>query len=223
MKVRRSTQIWNAGLALDAAWYRFADPQLRNSFEQMPGGMETVNSAIEGLEKLPPAAMIGTFFGAVSSGLQQSQQRDNLIVQMQSVLLIDLFNSQLIATGYRPGGRDPLQIDPDLFDDPDIDWNKSILRSRGQEYLDVRITDPADIPPLNSERNRDRGSRAAIIAAIDRVALRIPEFCKLNRGEAAQLVRDEIGIEYSSGNGLSDQNIIKLIVAKCGSKRIRNN
>lgn len=221
MKLRRSTQIWNAGLPLDAAWHRFADPELRNSFEQMPGGMETVNSAIEGLEKLPPVAMIGTFFGAVSSGVQQRQQRDNLILEMQSELLTDLFNSQLIATGYRPGGRDPLQIDPDLFDDPEIDWNKSALRSRGQEYLDIRITDPTDIPPVTSERNRDRGSRAAILAAIDQVALRIPDFCKMNRSEAAQLVRGEIGIEYYSGNGLSDQNIIKLIVAKCGSKRIK--
>ena len=223
MKHRRSTQIWNAGIELGEAWHRFADQELRNSFEGMPGAIDTINSQISDLAELAPAAMIGRFAEAVSSGLQQRQRREAMIAEMQSDLLDQLYNDQLFATGYHVAlkpGRDPVQIDPDFFDDPEIDWAKSILRCRGQEYHDVRITDPATIPPLKGERLKNEGSRTAIIAAIDRVAAQNPEFCEMGRTEAAQLVRRDLAVEYSPGNGLSDQNIIKLIVAKCGQKRI---
>lgn len=223
MKPRRSTAIWEAGTHLSDAWRRFGNEERREAFANMPGALDTAAAEMQDIASKPSASVLQTFLEAMQSGNRQWQRKSEIVRQMQSELLDEIFNEQLLATGYRVApalSRYPVIIETALFDDVEVDWANSVVRGLGQEFRNVRITDPADRSIQVSDKRRGRpGSGEAIAAAIERVALR-PNFCTENRMVAAQWVRDELGEEHCRGNGLSNENLAKYIRAKCGNKLI---
>ena len=195
-----------------------------DNLETLPGAIEFINSGLQGIESASPADAFRMIAKVASSASRQWQENSGIAMEMKSELLDDLFNGQLIATGYRVAqkrSRDPVEIDPNLFDDPEIDWRHSIVRGLAQEFHNVRISSPLPFPDVDKGGRKGRpGSGTAIKAAIERVASRNPDFCKLNRAQAANEIRKELSITEIPGNGLSDQNLAKYIRAKCGNKQI---
>ncbi len=224
MNVRRSTTIWEAGKRLDEAWYHFASDEDRDAMDSLPTFVEAATAKMLDTPPKPSVHPLKVMADAFLAGNYKLQQRQEITERLQSDLLDALYDGDLVATGYRVApspSRSPVQIDPNLFDDAEADWKNSIVRGLGEEFRNVRITDRADLSGTSVDKPKGRpGSGVAIAAAIERVALRNPEFCKLNRGKAAQLLRDELAVGDNTGNGLSDKNLAKYILVKCGSKRI---
>jgi len=111
-------------------------------------------------------------------------------------------------------------IDPEHFERDDPEWQSEALTVHGVRYGRIRICGPE---ALRQDRLQQKGSRIAIENAIEQLMLENLEFCKLPRKMASQKIRDFLGVNEITGNGMSDQNLAKSIVRKCGQKRILDN
>ena len=91
---------------------------------------------------------------------------------------------------------------------------------------------PRPQPPGGAEKNPEaakrgrKGSPDVILAAIDELRTSPKSnFCKMPRKQSRQLVLDLLrsrGVEVDQkGNGLSPQNISKLILQRCPKRRIK--
>lgn len=213
MPSKRARQIWDLGIPLSRAWLEFAPSELRSEFENLPGFVQSLGekSRIE-----TPM----DFLSAVRNSLSGAHRRGQMEIDLKNQLLIELFNGQFTATGYRIApsrSQAPVVIDPDKFEDDDPEWSADSLVAQGVTYHRIRITDPAEYLSSSSPRN---GSIEAIEAAIDQLISRNPSFCEMKRKIACQEIRDFLSAKQIAGNGLSDKNLSKAIVRKCGPKRI---
>lgn len=213
MPSKHAREIWDLGIPLSRAWLEFASSELRSEFENLPGFVQSLGekSRIE-----TPM----DFLSAVRNSLSDAHRRGQMEIDLKNQLLIELFNGQFTATGYRIApsrSQAPVVIDPDIFEYDDPDWSADSLVAQGVTYHRIRVTDPAECLPKSPPRN---GSIEAIEAAIDQLISRNPSFCEMERKVACQEIRDFLGAKQIAGNGLSDKNLSKAIVRKCGPKRI---
>ena len=133
-------------------------------------------------------------------------------------MLTDLLNEQLVATGYRERpslSSAPVLIDAEHFYEGAADWAQSKFEANGSLWNRVKIS--AHEPPTV---RKVPNSREAIDAAIHALVLRNNDFAKGPGKIRCDAVRAEIGKNYFSGSGLSDQNSKKRIVLIYGMKRI---
>lgn len=126
----------------------------------------------------------------------------------------------MLATGYRISpsrNQAPVLIGPEKFECNDPDWNGTTFEFEKIIYSRIRISKPeiCAVKPQNA-----KGSVKSINAAIDHLRQENPEFCNLPRKSACEQIRQFLGAIEVSGNGLSNQNLAKAIVRKCGPKRI---
>ncbi|MWV28078.1 hypothetical protein [Aurantiacibacter rhizosphaerae] len=214
----RAREAWEKGTGLGNAWLRFAPENLASEYERAPGFFESLD-----LNSKPDSGW--EILKSLSDGLSKSQYRTELEKEIKEHLLDELFNDQLIATGYRElpsPGQSPVVINPARFETDDPDWREGTLEAHGFRYGRIRITDPAVmINGLNSKPKG--GSNSAIDNAIAQLLKTNPEFADLPRKTSCDLVRNYLGAAYKPGNGLSDQNISKAIVRLCKRKRINRN
>jgi hypothetical protein len=213
MPSKRAGEIWNLGIPLSRAWLEFAPPEMRSEFENL-------SSFVEALSAQPQAETLTDFFSALTNSLSASHRRGQMEADLKERLLTELFNRQFVATGYRVSptrSRTPVTIDPAYFEFDDPDWHSDSFAAHDLRYSRVRITDLVDCP---SAPPRHRGSLDAIERAIDELVAANSAFCGLDRKIACEQIREFLGAEKISGNGLSDQNLSKVIVRKCGPKRI---
>lgn len=218
MASKKAKEIWNLGVPICDAWLRFAPAGMAAEYEQTPG-------LIEALQFNPEPKSKWDFLAPLSVGIAKSQAKQKLESEMREHLLCELFNGQLIATGYREfpsRSQSQVVIDPVKFDHDDPDWQRETLTAHGIRYGQIRVTNPSVIPILSGAKERI-SSLSAIEDAIAKLALAKPDFATLPRKTACDMVRNTIGANYNSGNGLSNQHISKAIVRLCGSKRITRN
>lgn len=155
---------------------------------------------------------------ALALGVHTAQTRRAKEDELRDELLTDLFNEQLVAAGYRERpslGSVPVLIGPEHFYQGEADWDQSKFEANGRIWNRVRVN-ALKPPPARSLPN----SRNAIDAAIRTLITINPDLAKAPGKIRCDAVRAEIGQNYISGNGLSDQNIEKHFVRICGIKRI---
>lgn len=213
MASKRATDYWKSGVALNTAWHQFAPLELRLRFEKSPG-------LLDALVQTPESEIRLNLLGSMANAGNSSLARMQLEREMKEEVLTDLFNGQLIATGYREfpsRSQSPVVIDPAAFENDGPNWENETYEVHGFRYGRIRICDPRTLGPLNSE---PKGSRAVIDQAIDLLLKENPYFGRIPRKAACQKIRDYLSVNAIPGNGMSDQNLAKAIVRKCGQKRI---
>lgn len=216
MASKQAKELWNQGVPLSRAWLEFAPATLRSKFERLPSllgalfQVTEMNDDQNPIRRLPDIA-------------KNNATRLRLEKEMKEEVLTDLFNRQLLATAYREypsRSQNPVVIDPAKFENNDPDWRAETLEAHGIRYGRIRISALGE-PDTN--QTKPRGSVDAIDDAIDKAMLSNSAFCGLPRKIACQQIRDILDAKEISGNGMSDQNLAKAIVRKCGAKRISAN
>lgn len=216
MPSNRAKELWNSGIPLNRAWLEFAQPKLRFEFDSSP-------DLLQSLAAISETEIRHGFLSSLAQTTKNAHRRGQLEIEMKEHLLEELFNAQLLATGYRSApsrSQAPVLIDPEKFEHGDPDWKDETFEAHGITYCRIRVTHPANCQPAPA---RDKGSREAIDAAIDYLKSVNPGFCKLKRKIACEEIRQFLGSDEIAGNGLSDVNLSKAIVSKCGKRRISKN
>jgi hypothetical protein len=213
MPSTRARELWNSGIPLSRAWLEFAPPELRSEFENLPGFVGSLSAT-------PKPETAVDFLSAFTNSLGNAHRRGQMEIDLKKRLLADLFSGQWVATGYRVApsrSQAPVLIDPEKFERNDPDWSGDGFVAQGVTYCRIRVTDPANSLSAPARRN---SSLDAIETAIDQLITANPGFCELERKVACQEIREFLGVKQFAGNGLSDKNLGKAIVRKCGPKRI---
>lgn len=213
MGSKRANEVWQSGVPLSRAWLEFAPIELRLEFEKLPEFLNAIaqNPVSEGAEG---------FFQHLAKSVKDNSTRMQLERQIKEEVLTDLFNGELLAAAYREWpsrSQSPVVIDPAKFEIDDPDWNSETIEVHGIRYGRIRICDSAKLRPIKSQK---KGSISAIDHAIDQLIRVNPDFRHLPRKIACARIRDFLGVKEISGNGLSDKNLGRAIVRKCGPKRI---
>lgn len=219
MAQKSKLDLYDNAVPINEAWETFATPEQRTAFADAKGFPETLESSAQpAADRNVVMAMLETFNAAMSA----KRSRDALISEMQDYLLDALFNSDLVALGIRQRpskSHYPAEIDSVFFDFAETNWAQSTVQWEGKLYSNVRVYDPhattMAAPPVP-----DKGSKSAIDRAIKELDVENPEFSNLPRKISCKMVRDKIGKSEIRGNGLSDQNLAKRIVAICGVRKI---
>lgn len=215
MASKFAQKCWEIGIALNEAWEQFAPTALREKYRNL---QNFDNALAEGFDPELPKSALSAFHRATQLLIEKQRAE----AELKDILLTRLFNDDLIAVGYReyPSiSQSPVRIDPDKFNNDDPNWRKETFAVHGIRYGRIRICDPRDLENLRDQRKR-KGSIKAIDFAIDELRSIDPEFCEIPRKQACQRVRTFLRKEQKPGNGLSDQNISKALVRKCGQKGI---
>ena len=216
MPSKHAKLLWEQGIRLNQAWLDYAPPNLAIEVAQTPGFAAAI-------EQSPLPNEIMEFGKSLTRALASGQRRTELEGEIKEWLLTELFNSELIATGYREApsiSQSPVLIDPDKFDDPELDWRRETLTAHGIRYGRIKITSPIITQNLYLKAT---GPISVIEAAIEKLKSSDPQFSKGSRKVDCQKVRNYLQANHDAGNGLSDINISKAIVRICGSKRINYN
>lgn len=207
--------LWDRGIPLRDAWLEFAPNELADELARTPGFTDAFSQ-----KPIPENGM--ALAHNVHSAFANSQRRSKLELEIKEELLVDLFNGQLIATGFRqfPSiSQSPVVIERGKFEADDPDWNRETLQAHGVKYGRIRITQPEDDQTSTNAR-QPKGSKAAIETAIGELQKSDPQFGRRLRQQDCQSVRKYLEAHSIPGNGLSDQNISKAIVRICGVKGI---
>ena len=217
MTKNRIKEIWNQAIELNDAWREFGSAQAQKELANMPTGLDEMNNRLgtdPGVTKL---------FEAAQAGLTARAKRLAFIEQLKELLLDQLFNSILLAYGYRQKpseSRGPVQIDPIFFEYPEIDWDGNCAEFNDKRYRLIRIVNPRALRSDQKLKTGRPSSGPIINAAIKRLIEIDSEFCSLPRSIACEEIRQSIGKQSVPGNGLSDKNLEKYIFDNCGHRRI---
>jgi hypothetical protein len=216
MARNRNLKLFENAVPLAGAWVKFAPAERQLELERTSGFGRT-------LAKQPVADNMEGLMGGLRTSFLSWQARQKLIAEMRDWLLDELFNNQLIALGVRKlptKGYSPVVIDPDYFDDAEIDWDYSTVKWHSLHYVDVRVADQRDVAKHSNSR---RGSIDQIDRAIRELRAANRKFGKLIKKEAHAQIYEKLGQKYERGNGLSPQNLSKRINAICGKRSISKN
>lgn len=217
MTQKSNRRIWENAVPLSEAWNSFAADADRAALTQTPNFLAKLTEDAKTTDTLMDFASAGLV--AVTS----QQRRQEIRKKMQDELLDALFASDLVALGYREKpsiSAAPAHIDPDFFEDPQIDLKEDAAEAFGKRYNRIRIYDPATLLPDAKPKIGRPGAANRIFAAIRDLTNSNPDFCSLPRKKACDEIRNHIGEKNIRGSGLSDQNIEKYIIKICGGRRI---
>lgn len=216
MAVNRIKRIWKNAIPLNVAWQHFARKDLLTKLAAMPEFSDALKTEAQ-------ASGIMDSIIKISRAHVASQARKLVIDEMREQLLDELFNSNFSAFGYRltpSESRGPVQIDPVFFEYPEIDWEGNSAEFNGKSYRAIGIIDPYNLPNPDRLKTGRPSSGDAINAAIKELIQKNPQFCDQHRAAACQQIRNTIGKPEIPGNGLSDKNLEKYIIANCGRRQI---
>lgn len=209
---------WERGTPLAQAWLKFAPGELAQELAQIPKLAEAIGQKPVPNDPMAIAKLAQLEFA-------NFHRRSKLELEMKESLLSDLFNGQLIATGYRQSpsiSQSPVVIAAEKFENDDPNWHRETLKVHGIEYGQIRIAAP-DSSLNNSQVIAHRGSKLIIEAAVQALKVSDPQFGVGNRKQDWQKVCAYLNVDSVSGNGLSFQNVCKTIVLICGTKAIKRN
>lgn len=221
MVEKKSTALWQRAISLNRAWLEFATPTQRAAYDSWATAAASRATPIDpdsgfALKALAVVAAVGTAFSEKAK--MEADLRDELVRRIA--------RGEFEVLGYRiepTRSRGPLIIPGGDLKNFPPDWREGSLSVRDEYYLDLRVS-PAELRQ-GAKRGR-KGSSDVILAAIDELrATPTLNFCKLPRKQSRQLVLDLLrskGVEIDQkGNGLSPQNISKLILQRCPKRRIK--
>ena len=213
MASEKAKELWESGIWLNEAWKAFAPAQLATQFEDSQGFFQAFN------EGPIPNDMTGLGRKAFNA-ISRSQKRQVLEKAMKEAVLVQLFNNDLIATGYREfpsPSRNAIAIESGKFEFDEPDWSNQSLSAQGLKYGRIKVSRPLQSPRSSA---KEKCQITVIDKTIDTLKLSNPAFCTQLRKKSSQEVRDLLGFTHTQGNGLSDKNIERAILRKCGPKRI---
>lgn len=226
MAEKRSTALWRTAIPLSQAWLELATTELRDTYEALVGWDRSINATTE----LPDdAGILGRLVSAVAIVGKAHVEKSACESELKADLLRRIETGQFELLGYRVAptkGREPVSISKAELKKYVPDWREESLRVRDEVYLDLRVC-RAELRDTGVKRGRP-GSTDAVLAAIEELCSQPKsDFCKISRPQACERVREllrkkGIGTEQL-GNGLSDQNVAKLILRKCPKRRIKSN
>lgn len=221
MARHQNRKLWDGATPLGDAWLSFASDETRQRLANCPSALETLKYSS------PKAQNIWEWFSAISEASQFSLDRLHIEKVMKDALLIDLFNGNLNAVGYciLPSRSSiPRAISADFFQFAKIGWDDNSAEYEGKRYVKIRVFDPDADDGISIPRKGRPGSGSVILAVIAELMAH-PDFsfCNLPRKAACEMIRQKIGHDEVSGNGLSDKNLSKHIVAQCESRAIKSN
>lgn len=204
-------ELWRNGVLLRDAWFDYAEPEQIAEYEAMPIFVDALRTHTQEPD-------LKQMLSAISDGWANSTALLEKRCCLQEQLLDRLYDGDLIAIGYpvapRPTGK-LTAIDPDYFDTPEIDWNRSALKTRGFTYDDVRVVAESETFLRANRPKIGRPTKASEInAAIVQIAKRTPEFCKLPRKIAVQRLRAELN-DAEGDKGAGDKTLEKYISKFC--------
>ena len=217
MAKNRIKELWGNAIALTEAWHEFAPPLLRDELANLPTGLQELEV------QMNHASGISKIINAGLAGLNAKQKRSAKIGQLRENLLDELFNSKLIALGYRQApseSRGPVQIAAIFFECATIEWDTNFAEFNGKTYRLIRIISPRDISDKQKLKTGRPSSANVINSAIANIMKTNSQFCHQNRAISCQQIRKIIDQPIISGNGLSDNNLRKYITAICGCRQI---
>ena len=226
MTEKRSTDIWNRAPRLDEAWRKFASEAEREALDNWPDGREVARRSPE--QSDGRWAVAGLLIGALSEFAKAYVDRNTLVFQLRADLARRITQGEFELLGFRTSparSRYPICVPhPDLAEYPP-DWTRGIVEIRGETYAELRVA-PAIWRQTGIKRGRP-GSADRILAAIDKLRTEASsDFCDIDRKVASERVRKLLrseGVDISKkGIGLTNKNIEKLIVQRCGKRRISN-
>ena len=213
---------WRGAVPLASAWETFASKKELADLASSPD----FNSKLSEELSLAVASKDPAFVKILkpfSTATAARLKRKSLIEGMCESLLDALFNEQLWAFGYRkrPSRSSyPVRIEADFFDGANVELINSTAENFGLVYADIRVCDALLKSPLNS--NSRKGSADAICAAIAQLVAGRQDFCDLRSKTQCELIRQTLGQHYVSGNGLSNENLSKLILLQCPKRAIQS-
>jgi hypothetical protein len=223
MAEKRSTALWRMATPLKRAWLELAAPEQRSAHEALPTLGQAVN---------PSAIPEGSGFwvrmfsaAAVMGQAYTTKTTSEGALKAELMRRIEVGEFELLGYRVEPTkGREPVVISASDLRKYPPDWMEESVAIRDEVYLDLRVS-PAEFRKTGVKRGRP-GSTEIILTTIDELCAKPnSDFCKIPRPQAAERVREllrSMGIEIEQfGNGLSDQNIAKLILMRCPKRRIK--
>ena len=220
MSSKRALALWESGVPLSKAWLDLSPESARSEYH---ASTQPDISPAEIATKTP-WAIIGVathFVGAISKAI--SAERD-IRETLREAILDALWEERLIATAYRIApskSAAPVMLDADIIEDADVHWEDDGISIREIVYHEVRITNPhAIILPKAIATRQGRPRNHIIESAIEALVESGVKFGELPRAIACELIRNKLGRPQNPGSGLSDKNLEKYILAKCGKKRL---
>lgn len=213
MTSKRAKDYWNLGVPLNRAWRDFAPSPLSLQYAQLPGFLDSI-------EQVAKTDVRQDFLRDFANATKSSLAKMHLEKEMKDAVLTDLFNEELIATGFREfpsRSQSPVVIDSTKFEADDPDWKRDTFEIHGIRYGQIRVCFSETFSPVELTA---KGSKAVIEQAIENLINANPDFANLPRQNSCQKIRDYLGAKEISGNGMSDKNLSKAIVKICGSRRI---
>ena len=220
MASARSLALWRSGISLSEAWRKFADP---TELARLDKPLEYSATANTISDKMTVSQRLVGAINCFSKISDARLQKRKLEESLKEELLDRLYNGDLTATAYREApstSASPVNLPADDFESADADWENARLFINGKTFGRVRITDEYATEPtrLPKSRRGRPGSTAVIDAAIERLIAKGVDISGMPRATAAQSIREELHINHKSGDGFSDINLSKRIIAKCGIK-----
>jgi hypothetical protein len=208
--------IWDEAVPLSDAWEQFAPKSQRKAIAKENG---FVAAFAEAANSNPDQG----FISALKAGSEALNTRNALIAKLQDKLQIALLQGRLCAVGYRIAptiSRAPVRIEQNLFGNAKINWHRNSIESLGRTYSEVRIFNSNDLPQSQKTKMGRPGSNDVLNNAIAAIIKSDPAFANKPRKIACNEIREFLGIEKIPGNGLSDKNLEKYIIANCGRRQI---
>jgi hypothetical protein len=217
---KRSTILWRNGTPLNEAWLAYASSDERQALEQLSKFGDRAQASPG-----EASGFLARLGFAIAEIAKAHNERNELVSRLREHLANRIAKGDFELLGYRVEptlSRNPLRVSSPNFSKYPPDWPNESMDIRGEVYIELRVS-PSRLRETGIKRGR-RGSNELILVAIDDL-MRQGEFCGLPRKRACELVikqlRNNHKINAQKGNGLSNKNIEKLIVQRCGPRRIK--
>lgn len=214
----KSKFLWENGIRLQDAWKAFAPDRILQKLNSTPSFFDVFSNAKKAGNWIE---LLETF----NSAFEASQLGKQLENEAKEHLLIELFNDQLMATGYQElprRGQKPVRIDPDAFDLNEPDWEFETIEALGLKHNRLRITDHFKFKSQVAANSKASGTKLEIENAIGQLLAEGIDPVKLPHKTSYNLILAKLNAEYIPGNGLSPANVAKAIVRQCGKKAFNN-
>jgi hypothetical protein len=223
MPEKRSTRLWRMATPLKLAWLEFAPAEDRAAYEALP----SATAAIAAEPRQPDQGWLELIGSALVTGHSAGMKRRSAESKLRDDLARRVDACELEALGYRlepTRSGAPVTISNPNFAKYPPNWDSESIEIRDEVYVDIRIIN-SSIRTASVAKRGPKGSADKIREAINRLC-EIPDldFCDIPRKKAIQKVIELLesdGIKTNrQGVGLSDKNIAKLIVKKCGKREL---
>ena len=134
-------ELWNKGLSLGAASYRFAHPQLKAEYDERRNAKMPKLATPEPIPDARWWEMVGAMFEAYQPIAEARGEIAKADQRLKDYLMQLIGNGQVLAFGYalpRAPEDFPVRVPLDVWSGK-IDWYASTVKGNGLEFVAVRV------------------------------------------------------------------------------------